>query len=250
MTEILCITSGKGGVGKTTTTFAIAEAAVRQNSVLVFDLDPMRSISRQFKVPYEGGTVADLISGEKRLQDIVYETESEVLIIPGSKDLSFLSLGEDALYSLIEPAIGNVDYVLLDTQPSMGAIDSPMRVATKIVVPSIMDMVSLPIAAETVALAKRMGILDKVVGVLGTNVRRPLSVSTREIYGMLREGGVALEHVMWSTKLWPEALALGTLKTQPVLMTIAQEIFDEILEFKSPNEALSAFAALLGEPVS
>ena len=215
MTHIIAVASSKGGVGKTTTSFSLAAAAAAWGSVMVADLDPSISLSTQMKLPTLQANFMDVLNGTASLDDALYATQEGILALPGSRDMYQLDVTQEMLQRAFEPAMEEIDVIILDTRPALEALPGPMQYATRIVVPAYLDGVSMPVTADTLHLALELGVADKVAGVLATNVRRPLTKLARDIYASLQESGVGLEAVVWNTVQWPTALASGGLEGFP-----------------------------------
>lgn len=243
-TQIICVASGKGGVAKTTTTFALGCAAAERGSVLVLDMDPSRSLSTQLKAPMDGPSIADVLEGKVGLEEAVVETVSGMLLIPGSKDIYLVEQSPETLQEALQTAMGLVDRILIDTQPFMAGLTDPMRFATKIVIPSLLDAVSMPVTAETIEAALGAGVGDRVAGILPVRVRRPLTRLARTLYKELLDNQVGLESVIWETTRWPVAVSSGTLAGQPELQAMALEVLDEVERKTCESMRLEKVAAI------
>lgn len=125
-TKVMAITSGKGGVGKTTSTINIGLALIQAgHKVLLLDADlglANVNIMLGFK-PQK--TIDDLIGGRATMEEVIVHHHSGLDIIPatsGVYEVTNLSDEEKRLllesFSLIE---GQYDYMLIDTSAGIGS---------------------------------------------------------------------------------------------------------------------------------
>ena len=125
---IITIAAQKGGVSKTTTAAAIAQALTyKRKTALLLDLDAQRSASLIYGAD-EGGTggTYSLITGQAPAEDLMQETPAGN-IIPASPLLDRLDIelnnkpGRDFfLKAGIEPIKEKFDFILIDTAPGLG----------------------------------------------------------------------------------------------------------------------------------
>ena len=181
MATVIATINLKGGVGKTTTTVAIAEmlSVEHRKRVLVIDLDPQTNATtiligedKWEKLNDEHQTLAQLFKDalldgaqerefelERALQKQVSPVR-EVLyvdLLPSSIDLidvqdrlASMPVGQyysrsptDILYTAIKNIIDEYDYVLIDCPPNLGIITlNGLRVAQGYIIPAIPDVLS------------------------------------------------------------------------------------------------------------
>lgn len=153
--RILCQTNQKGGVGKTTTTLALAQVyASRDRDVLVVDLDP-NAHATSLLLPRDARltkTSLDLLQG--RTDGVIVETgHPRIHLVPATSALcEFESkfsrephkslVLEKALTRLLQGK--NYAMVLLDTPSTVGALQFNAVTAS--------DMVIVPVVPEYLAL--------------------------------------------------------------------------------------------------
>lgn len=164
---IVTIAAQKGGVSKTTTAAAIAQAlAYKGKSTLLIDLDSQRSASLIYGADEAGtrGTYS-LIMGTAKAEDLIQETPAGN-IIPGSKDLEGLDVelnrkpGRDSfLKAAIEPIKGKFDCILCDTPPGLGTcLVQALTAADIAIIPLLCDpqaLQGLHQIAETIEEVKK-----------------------------------------------------------------------------------------------
>ena len=99
MAKLITITSGKGGVGKTTTAINIAAALNAQGKeVVVLDANlTTPNIGLHLGAPIVPVSLNHVLLGKAKLSDAIYEHESGTKIIPSSlsvKELKRLNHGK------------------------------------------------------------------------------------------------------------------------------------------------------------
>ncbi|QBG35183.1 ParA family protein [Litorilituus sediminis] len=152
------IANQKGGVGKTTTTIALAGLlAERGNKVLLIDTDPHASLSYYFGIESEDLdlSVYDLFvqvsSKEQILQSLCPTQYDNIDILPATMGLATLdrSLGTKGgmglvLKKAINKVAGEYDYVLMDCPPVLGVLMvNALAAADRIVVPVQTEFLAL-----------------------------------------------------------------------------------------------------------
>ncbi len=125
-TLVLAVTSGKGGVGKTTVSVNLAAAAATQGQrVLLFDADLGMANTHVFAGVNPSRTLIDVVERRAGLGDIVERGPAGVDLICGSSGLARLaSLDLPALRDLTRSVVRfaqNYDLLILDTGAGIGS---------------------------------------------------------------------------------------------------------------------------------
>lgn len=156
-TRTVSITSGKGGVGKTTMVANMAYAlAARGNRVLVFDGDlGMANIDIMFGVKSEY-SIMNVLQGDKEINEVVTQLAPNISLIPGGSgvvELNRLNAFERrSLVDAVSSLNYQYDYLLIDTAPGIADnvlyLNSAAQVSAVVITP---DPASL---ADSYALIK------------------------------------------------------------------------------------------------
>lgn len=158
---ILAVASSKGGVGKTTTAAALAQAfADMGRRALLVDCDAQGSASLIYGAEDTGG-LYEALKGRAKAADMVQHTEAGD-ILPASPQLDGLDVelanksGRNSLLARsLEPLKGAYEDIVLDTPPGLGTlVIQALIAADKVLVPTMADVQSLSgleKIAETVA---------------------------------------------------------------------------------------------------
>lgn len=123
-TTVVSITSGKGGVGKTTLVTNIALQLAREGKrVLILDGDlGMANVDIMFNVRSER-SIHDLVTGDCTINEVLIEVARNVTLIPGGSgifDLQNLSVFEkQALLDQVSALGDAYDVMLIDTAPGI-----------------------------------------------------------------------------------------------------------------------------------
>lgn len=151
MGKIICVANEKGGVGKTTTTGALAAAYKYKGfRVLAVDMDPQNNLSFSMGADTRmHATVYDMLKGEIRPQFAVQQTDVTDIIasneLLSGLDLDFPGAGREFLLrDCLVQLRDFYDYILIDSPPALGILTvNSFTAADCILVPMLSDIFSL-----------------------------------------------------------------------------------------------------------
>lgn len=123
-TKTISVTSGKGGVGKSTTVANVATSLAHRGArVLILDGDlGMANLDIMFGVRAMY-SIQDVISGEKSLAEVMIQVSDNVFLIPGGSGIYGLSrmdhFQRQALLDQVSGLDEHFDYLIIDTAPGI-----------------------------------------------------------------------------------------------------------------------------------
>lgn len=151
MAKVIAFSNQKGGVGKTTTTCAIAAGLTQRGySVLCVDLDPQSNLSFSAgAMADECATIYEVLKGEVKALFAIQRTEmfdiiSSNILLSGI-DLEFTQKGREFLLKeALAPIVHKYDYILIDTPPALSILTvNAFTAADGIIIPMNGDIFSL-----------------------------------------------------------------------------------------------------------
>jgi septum site-determining protein MinD len=203
MSRVIVITSGKGGVGKTTCTANLGMAlAQRGRSVAVVDADfGLRNLDLllglENRIVY---TAVEVIAGECRLDQALVKDKRQpnLALLPAAQNRSKDAVTPDQMKELIESLSGKYDYVLID---SPAGIEMGFKNAT------IAAQEALIVTTPEISAVRDA---DRVIGLLEANDIKKLKL----VINRLRPEMVQ-EDMMMSVQDVQEILAIPLLGVIP-----------------------------------
>ncbi|NLW80048.1 MAG: ParA family protein [Ruminococcaceae bacterium] len=148
---VIAVSNQKGGVGKTTTTGALAAALARRGQqVLAVDLDPQGNLSFSMAAENEGvATSYELLKGEVTARAAIQPTAiTDIIpanILLSGAELEFGGPGREfLLHNALRPVRGAYDFILIDTPPALSVLTvNAFTAADKLIIPMLSDIFSL-----------------------------------------------------------------------------------------------------------
>ena len=119
MGEVIVITSGKGGVGKTTTTANLGAAlALREKKVALVDTDiGLRNLDvvmgLENRIVYD---IVDVVEGKCKLRQALIKDKrfTDLFLLPAAQTRDKSAVNEDQMQELINSLKEEFDYILID----------------------------------------------------------------------------------------------------------------------------------------
>lgn len=188
MGKLIVISSGKGGVGKTTTSVNLAAALAKQgrNVILVDGNLTTPNVGLHLGLTKFPINLNDVLKGEAGLTDAIYLHPLGFKLLPGSLSIrSFSEINSRKLRKIFEDLKEMCDYVVVDSAAGLGNESiSVLKNADEILIVTNPELPALTDAFKVVTLAKEIGI--PVKGVVLNKVRRDnFDLGYRAIEGLL-----------------------------------------------------------------
>lgn len=161
MAITIVLTNQKGGVGKTTTTGALAAGLTANGKkVLAIDLDPQGNLGFSLGLDIENGiTMYQVLKGEASIREGIQSTEyCDVItsnILLSEAEVTFQ--GNERILLLkkaLEEVHSDYDYIIIDTPPSLNILTLNGYAAS--------DYLIIPMAAEILSLVGLVQLKDTV----------------------------------------------------------------------------------------
>jgi septum site-determining protein MinD len=173
MSKLITITSGKGGVGKTTTAINLGAALnFFGKEVVILDANlTTPNVGLHLGAPLVPVSLNHVLSGKANVIDAIYEHESGTKIVPSSLSVKELrSINHSRLKEVGKKLKKIADYVIYDSAAGLGdeAIAS-LEAGDELIIVTNPEIPAVTDALKTAKVIEGMG--KKVKGVIVTRVR-------------------------------------------------------------------------------
>lgn len=188
MTRVICVASGKGGVGKTTLSSNLGVALVNfGRKVLVIDGNlTTPNLGFHLGVPLYPKTLHDVLRGDAYPEEAIFVHPSGLHVIPAGisvKDLK--DTKPHKIADVVLELVGDHDVILIDCAAGLGreALSS-LKAADEVLIVTNPQLPSVTDALKTIKIAEELG--THVIGVALNRVKNHRSeLSVEEVESLL-----------------------------------------------------------------
>jgi chromosome partitioning protein len=219
MATVIVLTNQKGGVGKTTSSAALAVGLRKLgNKVLAIDLDPQGNLGFSLGLDIEQGhTVYEVLRGELSAERAIRHTKEYGDVITSNILLSEAELfltGKErqlCLKQALEPLHAKYDYIVIDTPPALNILTVNAYTAADYLIitmaSEILSLVGLVQLKETIhALQASVNPNLKVLGILMTKFMKRTNLS-KEVLEMAESVATQIGTTVFQAKIRPSVAA-------------------------------------------
>lgn len=228
----ICIINRKGGVGKSTTTSALAYGLARERKkVLVIDLDAQRNLTYIMTKETPEITSYNVMLNQNKMNESTLKIEDRIDFVPASGMLSVAdtSITETGKEFRLREALAEVsskyDYCLIDTPPSLGVLTvNALTAADSCIIPVQAEIFSLQGTGDlynSITTVKKYCNPDlEISGILVTRCNSRILV-TKELLSMLDETAKRMNTKVYASKIRECAAVKEAQATRESLFTYA-----------------------------
>ena len=213
MATIIALTNQKGGVGKTTTSSALAAglATFYHKKVLAVDLDPQGSLGFSLGLDIEDcRTIYDVLTGQVSIREAIQTTDyCDILtsnILLSSAELEFTTHDRKLLLkNALAEVAGEYDYVVIDTPPALNVLTVNAYAASDYLIipmaPEILSLLGVTQLKETIdSVRESLNPGLNVLGIILTKFNKR-TLLAREVKEMAENVATQMDSCVFATQV-------------------------------------------------
>ncbi|WP_458700849.1 P-loop NTPase [Sulfurospirillum sp. 1307] len=160
-TKFIAITSGKGGVGKSTLSANMANIlALNGYKVGLFDADiGLANLDVILKVSIDKN-ILHVLKGEATLEDIIVQVKKNLILIPGESGDEILKFNDQFLYERFfeeTTMLDDLDFLIIDTGAGIGGHTQLfLEAADEVIVVTVPDPAAITDAYATIKITAKV----------------------------------------------------------------------------------------------
>ncbi|MFB6208741.1 MAG: cell division ATPase MinD [Candidatus Nanohaloarchaea archaeon] len=171
MTRLICVSSGKGGTGKTTVTSNIGAALTQFGTdTIVLDANLTNpNLGFHLGIPLYPNTLHDVLKGDAHITEAMYIHNSGLRVVPAGLSIEDLvDTSPENLSDVLLDTVGEPDFVLVDSAAGLGNESiNAIEASDEVLVVTNPNLPAVTDALKTVNIAE-----EAVTDVLGVVVNR------------------------------------------------------------------------------
>jgi septum site-determining protein MinD len=173
LSKVYTITSGKGGVGKTTIAANLGVSLGTFKKTIVVDADlAMDGIATVFGLGETPVTLHELLAGEASIERAVYSTHGVDVLPSGPTITGFLKADTNKLEGVIKKLTKTYDYVIIDSPPGLNKYSlTPLKIADEVLLVVTPDLLAVQAAAKMRSVVKTIN--ANMRGAIVNRFRKP-----------------------------------------------------------------------------
>lgn len=188
MTRLICVSSGKGGVGKTTVTANLGAALTNFGAdTVVLDANLTNpNLGFHIGIPLYPKTLHDVLKGDAHITEAMYIHDSGLRVVPAGLSVDDLKdTSPDNLADVLLDTIGEPDFVLVDSAAGLGNESlNAIEASDEVIIVTNPNLPAVTDALKTVNVAEEAG--TDVSGVVLNMVKdHDAELSTEEVESMI-----------------------------------------------------------------
>lgn len=188
MTRLICVSSGKGGVGKTTVTSNLGSALTEfgVDTVVVDTNLTNPNLGFHLGIPLYPNTLHDVLRGDAHITEATYIHNSGLRVVPAGLSVDDLRNTDPGnLTDVLQDTIGEPEFVIMDSAAGLGSESiNAIEAADEVLVVTNANLPAVTDALKTTKIADEAG--THVLGIILNRVKgTDAELDTQEVEDMI-----------------------------------------------------------------